>query len=258
MSTSSPEEAKIRATEIAGYAIISDDNKIAGPDGLLPPSMRNEKDWEYYQRALAGSDLIVFGRRSHELEPNVRGDKRLVVSSDAAGLDERANAWWWNPARVSWAKVAKRLLPFGGAVAVPGGQRVFDLFLQIGFDAFHLSHAHGVTLPGGRVDFFRLRQGALGRDRALHGRLACQRKDRARSGSGRRNERLARGPRGARRLRPDLVADPYAFPSTRGGAISSTMAGAAARSENRTQSGSNARKSVWGSLSNWRALGWTA
>jgi hypothetical protein len=30
---------------------------------------------------------------------------------------------------------------------------VFDLFLDIGFDAFHLSRAHGVTLPGGRAIF---------------------------------------------------------------------------------------------------------
>jgi hypothetical protein len=37
--------------------------------------------------------------------------------------------------------------------AVPGGQVVFDLFLKIGFDAFHLSRAHGVRLPRGRALF---------------------------------------------------------------------------------------------------------
>jgi hypothetical protein len=30
---------------------------------------------------------------------------------------------------------------------------VFDLFLAIGFDAFHLTRAHGVKLPGGRSVF---------------------------------------------------------------------------------------------------------
>ena len=30
---------------------------------------------------------------------------------------------------------------------------VFDLFLTIGFDGFHLSRAHGVSLPGGRSVF---------------------------------------------------------------------------------------------------------
>ena len=153
MSTLDPEDVKARPVEIQGYAIVSDDDKIAGPGGLIPPSLRNEKDWEYYQRALARADLILFGRRSHELEPNVRGDLRLVISRGAAGLEERADAWWWNPALVSWAEVAKRLLPSGGEVAVPGGQPVFDLFLTIGFDAFQLSRAHGVKLPGGRSIF---------------------------------------------------------------------------------------------------------
>jgi hypothetical protein len=54
---------------------------------------------------------------------------------------------------MSWVEVAKELLPRGGDVAVPGGQVVFDLFLKIGFDAFHLSRAHGVRLPGGRALF---------------------------------------------------------------------------------------------------------
>jgi hypothetical protein len=139
---------------ISGYAIVSDDNRIAGPDGLVPASLRNEKDWEYYQSALARSDVIVFGHRSHEAEPNVRGDCRLVISRGvAAGLEQRSDGWWWNPARISWAETARRLLPQGGDVAVPGGQGVFDLFLGIGFDAFHLSRAHGVRLPGGRAVF---------------------------------------------------------------------------------------------------------
>ena len=44
-------------------------------------------------------------------------------------------------------------MPAGGVVAVGGGQVVFDLFLTIGFDGFHLSRAHGVNLPGGRSVF---------------------------------------------------------------------------------------------------------
>jgi hypothetical protein len=153
MSTLGPDEARRRPIEISGYAIVSDDDKIAGPDGLLPPSLRNDKDWDFYQRALARSDLIVFGRLSHDLEPNERGERRLVLSRGAAGLEQRKDAWWWNPARMSWPKIAERVLPLGGAVAVPGGQGVFGLFLFIGFDAFYLSRAHGVKLPGGRSVF---------------------------------------------------------------------------------------------------------
>lgn len=153
MNTLNPAKAQIRPIEIQGYAIVSDDDRIAAADGLVPLSLRNEQDWRYYQDALARSDVIVFGHRSHLAEPNERGDQRLVVSSRVAGLEQRPDAWWWNPASVGWAEVAKRLLPAGGDVAAPGGQGVFDLFLGIGFDAFHLSRAHGVTLPGGRAIF---------------------------------------------------------------------------------------------------------
>jgi len=53
--------------DITGYAIVSDDDRIAGADGLTPPSLRNDKDWELYQRAQELADLVVFARRSHEL-----------------------------------------------------------------------------------------------------------------------------------------------------------------------------------------------
>ena len=140
--------------DITGYAIVSDDDKIAGPGGMTPASLRNEKDWELYQRAQDEASLVVFARRSHELEPNLRGLPRLVVSREAAeGLEKRPDGWWWDPLRLSWEDVAARLLPTGGRVAVGGGQVVFDLFLMIGFDGFHLSRAHGVKLPGGRSVF---------------------------------------------------------------------------------------------------------
>jgi hypothetical protein len=139
--------------DIRGYAIVSDDDKIAGPDGLTPASLRNEKDWELYQRAQDDAALVVFARRSHEAEPNDRRHTRLVISREAPGLERRADGWWWDPGRASWRDVAGRALPNGGLVAVCGGQIAFDLFLTIGFDGFHLSHAHGVMLPGGRAVF---------------------------------------------------------------------------------------------------------
>ena len=93
----------------------------------------------------------------------------------------------------------KELLPRGGDVAVPGGQVVFDLFLKIGFDAFHLSRAHGVRLPGGRGErFLGLRRWSLSRGRTRWRRIARERKNRARCRAWRRHERLARGPRDRR------------------------------------------------------------
>ena len=145
--------------DITGYAIVSDDDKIAGGDGMTPVSLRNEKDWELYQRAQELANLVVFARRSHELEPNIHGPLRLVVSREAAGLEQRPDSWWWDPRRITWEEVAARLIPNGGVVAVGGGQVVFDLFLMVGFDGFHLSRAHGVTLPGGRSVFSACDQG---------------------------------------------------------------------------------------------------
>ncbi len=146
--------------DITGYAIVSDDDKIAGADGLTPNSLRNKEDWELYQRAQELANLVVFARRSHELEPNVHHSMRLVVSREAPGLEQRPDGWWWDPRRTTWEEVAARLLPEGGRVAVGGGQVVFDLFLMIGFDGFHLSRAHGVTLPGGRSVFSACNSGA--------------------------------------------------------------------------------------------------
>jgi hypothetical protein len=37
MSTLAPEEPKRHRIEINGYAIVSDDDRIAGPDGLIQP-----------------------------------------------------------------------------------------------------------------------------------------------------------------------------------------------------------------------------
>ena len=108
-----------RPIEIHGYAIVSDDDKIAGADGMTPVSLRNPKDWELYQRAQELADLVVFARRSHELEPNIHRRPRLVVSREAAGLEQRPDSWWWDPLRTTWEEVAARVLPRGGHVAVP-------------------------------------------------------------------------------------------------------------------------------------------
>jgi len=139
--------------EIHGYAIVTDDDRIAGPDGETPIALRNEADWLNFQRELDRADLVVLGRRGHQANPNVKGRRRLVISNSAAGLEAREGEIWWRPAAVSWPDVAAALLPKGGRVAVPGGQGVFDLFLAIGYDAFHLTRGLGVIAPGGRALF---------------------------------------------------------------------------------------------------------
>jgi hypothetical protein len=41
----------------------------------------------------------------------------------------------------------------GGVLAVIGGTEIFGIFLDIGYDAFHLTRADHVRLPGGRPVF---------------------------------------------------------------------------------------------------------
>ena len=64
------------ARRIEGYAIVSDDDLIAGPDGRTPDALRNEADWAYFQRELDRADLVALGRLGHEANPNVRQRRR--------------------------------------------------------------------------------------------------------------------------------------------------------------------------------------
>jgi hypothetical protein len=139
--------------EIHGYAIVSDDDRIADSSGLTPASLRNDADWAHFQSELDRADIVALGRLGHQANPNFKERRRLVLSSAAHGLEQRAETWWWNPAITPWRDVAAKLLPNGGRVAVPGGQAVFDLFMAIGYDSFHLSRAGGVVLDGGRSVF---------------------------------------------------------------------------------------------------------
>jgi hypothetical protein len=154
--------------QIHGYAIVSDDDGIAGSDGRTPKSLSNDADWARFQSELDRADLVALGRLGHEANANAKRRRRLVLSSSANGLERRGDAWWWNPAQTPWRNAAASLLPQGGRLAVPGGQAVFDLFLTIGYDAFHLTRAHGVSLVGGRRLFSACERG-LSAETVLNG-----------------------------------------------------------------------------------------
>jgi len=139
----------IGSWRIHGHAIVSADDRIASPDGLTPLQLRNQTDWERFQRALDEAVVTVLGRLGHAANPNRRGRNRLVLSSSAAGVERRADGWWWNPTDASLEEALRLAAPGGGIVAVPGGRRVFDLFLAAGFDEFHLARARSVLIPDG-------------------------------------------------------------------------------------------------------------
>lgn len=138
---------------ITGHAIVGDDDMIADAQGRMPAALRNDADWRLFQQELDRSACVVLGRLGHEAHPNP-GRLRIIVSQRAdSGLARRSDGWWWDPARVAWAEARAAAVPGGGRVAVPGGQGVFALFLGIGYDAFQLTRARGVRVPGGRTLF---------------------------------------------------------------------------------------------------------
>ena len=156
--------------EIHGHAIISDNDCITDADGRMPDVLRNEADWQRFQAELDRAALVVLGRGGHAAHPNARHRPRMIVSSQADGVEERADGWWWNPGMASLGEALRKAAPEGGLIAVPGGRRVNDLFLSLGFDAFHLSRKRGVKLPGGVPVFTRAwAMGSAERLLASHG-----------------------------------------------------------------------------------------
>lgn len=150
---------------VHGHAIVSADDFIAGPDGLTPPELRNGADWQRFQAALDAAAVTVLGRLGHEANPNEKLRRRLVLTSRVDGLEASDGCYWWNPSGMGLAEALVVVAPTGGIVAVPGGRRVFDLFLGIGYDAFHLARAEPVVLGTGTTLFFGLGPGRTATDR---------------------------------------------------------------------------------------------
>jgi hypothetical protein len=132
-----------------GHAIVSDDDMIADATGRMPAVLSNAADWTRFQHELDRAGAIILGRKGHALHANTHRRNRIVVSSSVHDIERREDAWWWNPANVMLEDALSLAFPSGGIVAVPGGQGVFDLFLALGYDEFHLARARGVKIPGG-------------------------------------------------------------------------------------------------------------
>lgn len=157
---------------IDGYAIISDDFCIADAAGNMPDVLKNDADWAYFQSALDEATLTVVGRKGHEANPNVKQRRRLILSRSVKGLEQRNDGWWWNPAGCDWQSVLAQAAPEGGAIAVPGGRNVFDLFLALGYSSFHLARAEGSFVPGGTKLFSAMGDATPDAILTKHGLLA--------------------------------------------------------------------------------------
>jgi hypothetical protein len=144
---------------IHGHAIVSADDKIATPAGTYPEVLFNAADQKHFHAALDEASVTVLGRLGHEADKNPKLRNRLVVSSRARGIERHPDGWWWNPEYVSIREALDTAAPEGGIAAVVGGQRVFDMFLEAGYDQFDLARAARVTIPGGLSIFSEVDRG---------------------------------------------------------------------------------------------------
>ncbi len=139
-------------TSIEGFAIVSDDGMLADASRHIPPELVVEADQNFFHGSLEHAAVVVHGRHSHEGGPRADLRHRLVATHRVPGLaphPSRPKALLWNPKGASLAEAWAQLGAPDGMLAVIGGPDVNQIFLDPGFDAFHLSRVAGVRLPGG-------------------------------------------------------------------------------------------------------------
>jgi dihydrofolate reductase len=145
-----------RPDRIEGFAIVSADGMIADAHGVQPAALRLAADRRFFFAMLDKATALAHGRYSGEGGPNAARRPRLVLTrrvSTVARDPQNARAVFWNPASAKLEEAWDALGLTGGLLAVIGGSEVYGLFLELGYDAFHLSTASEARLPGGRPLF---------------------------------------------------------------------------------------------------------
>ena len=143
-------------TRIEGFAIVSEDGMLADADRRIPPALVVEADQKFFHGSLEHAAVVVHGRHSHEGGPRADTRHRLVLTRSVPSLAPHPTlpkALLWNPQGASLEEAWARLDAPDGMLAVIGGADANQIFLERGFDAFHLSRVAGVRLPGGRPVF---------------------------------------------------------------------------------------------------------
>ena len=165
---------------IEGYAIVSANGMIADANGVMPDSLRYDADQRFLQSALDRAAVVIHGRHSYEGGPRAAQRKRLIVTRQVATVapnPENASALLWNPSGAPLEKALEALGVIDGTVAVIGGPDVFSMFLPL-YDAFNLSRAARVTIPGGLPVFAEVGPNATPEDvLARHGLKPGPRRD---------------------------------------------------------------------------------
>lgn len=142
-------------TRIEGFAIISEDGMLANKAGIMPAALKFDADQRFFENGLDGVDAVAHGRHSHERQPHSPLRHRLILTRQIPALaPDKSNdkALFWNPTGATFEEAWEALGVPQGSLGVIGGTGVFALFLDL-YDAFHLTRAPGVKLPGGRPVF---------------------------------------------------------------------------------------------------------
>ena len=128
---------------------------IADAAGIIPSALKFEADRQFFERGIAGVDVVVHGRHSREGDEDSNSRPRLILTRQIPAIaPDRSNGktLLWNPVGASFEQALAALGASGGKVGILGGTDVFGLFLDR-FDVFYLSRAPAVRLPGGRPVF---------------------------------------------------------------------------------------------------------
>src|SRR5262245_63282540 len=133
-------------TRIEGFAIVSDDGMLADADRHIPPALVVKADQKFFHDSLEHAAVVVHGRHSHEGGPRADTRCRLVATHRVPSLEPHPTlpkTLLWNPKGASLAKAWTQLGAPDGMLAVIGGADVNQIFLERGYDAFHLSRVAG-------------------------------------------------------------------------------------------------------------------
>lgn len=143
-----------RPDRIEGLAIVSADGMIADAQGMQPDALKLDADQRFFHAALDRATALAHGKSSGEGGVDAVRRRRLVLTRRIPAIERQSeNAVQWNPAGATLEQAWAALGLAGGSLAVIGGTDVFGLFLELGYDAFHLSRASRANLPGGRPVF---------------------------------------------------------------------------------------------------------
>lgn len=142
-------------TRIEGYAIVSEDGMLANAEGVMPETLKFDADQRYFADGLDKVDAVIHGRHSHEQQPHSPRRHRITVTGGVEKITpdpNNAKGILWNPAANTFGEAWDALGLGNASLGVVGATSVFGMFLDR-YDAFHLTRAPGVRLPGGRAVF---------------------------------------------------------------------------------------------------------